>query len=495
MTSNVPTLENPTYDNLKSADESHQMHGFGHPYMQKAPKSLIVFESGSGCKLKDVNGNEYIDCLAGITVSNLGHGREEIAKVAYEQMCRLEVGSNQRNMTTQPAVQLCERLAELSKRCFGQPFDGARVYLTVGGAEGIEAAYHLALRYWNKSGLLGSSSPGYWKKKKIISLRNCYHGSTFIPASLKPEFSDYGWHRLTEGWENSKKEDNTLKFFNTIDAPHELFFNKNNIKEGENIGQAAARMLEERIQEMNPDEVAAFIFEPVQGDGGAVSFHPDFFPLARQVCDKYKVLMIADEIMAFAKTGKWFGMENYGVAPDIMVISKGISSGYLPMGAVIYRDNIWKTAMNSMSTKMMVSDIWQHDYTWSGHPTCCAVALKVMDILERDNLIDQAAIRGKRFLEILKDKLQGLKLVKDVRGSGVMLGIDLTSDIASDCEMRMLLEKKIVLRASSNKHCLLMTPPIIMTDEEFTQAAEALKDILNSWGAFGSAAMAKPRQW
>lgn len=140
--------------------------------------------------------------------------------------------------------------------------------------------------------------------------------------------------------------------------------------------------------------------------------HPDFFPLARQICDKHGVLMIADEIMAFAKTGSWFGMQRYGVAPDIMVISKGLTSGYLPMGAVIYTDKVWQTAMNSTSTKMMVSDIWQHDYTWSGHPTCAAVACKMLDIIEREGLIEKSAERGAVFLKILKEKLSGLHLVK-----------------------------------------------------------------------------------
>ncbi|KIJ52729.1 hypothetical protein M422DRAFT_64818 [Sphaerobolus stellatus SS14] len=451
------------------------MHGFSHPSMQKHP---IIFQSGDGGILKDVDGTEYIDLLGRITVSNLGHGREDIARIAYDQMRTLEIGSNQRNMTNDKAILLCQKLSDLAKEAYPGYFDGARVYLTAGGAEGVEAVYHLVLRYWDKSGIMGSSTRGYWKKK-LVGFRNCYHGSTFVPSSLKTEFYDYGWDRLTEG---------------CIDPPNEMFFNKDKIKPGENVGQAAARLLEEHILDEGPDSVAASIFEPVQGDGGAVPRHPDFFPLARQICDKHKVLMIADEIMAFAKTGTWFGMQQYNVASDIMIISKALTSGYLPMGAVIYTDRVWQTAMNSMSTKMMASDIWQHDYTWSGHPTCAAVALKVLEIIERDDMISKAAERGRTYLSILQKKLHGLRLVKDIRGRGLMLGIDLISDIGSDVGMRLLLEKKVVLKSSSNQHCLLMTPPAILTDEQFEKAADGIKDVLSSWQAHGENLVSKSRQ-
>ncbi|KIJ26279.1 hypothetical protein M422DRAFT_785289 [Sphaerobolus stellatus SS14] len=437
---NPSTLQNPNHDTLKVADQSHQMHGFSHPSMQKSP---VIFQSGDGGILKDVDGTEYIDLLGGITVSNLGHGREDIARIAYDQIRTLEIGN-----------------------AYPGYFDGARVYLTAGGAEGVEAG---ELSEWH----YGSSTRGYWKKK-LIGFRSCYHGSTFVPFSLMTEFYDYGWDRLTEGWSTEMKQHKDLHFFSSNDPPNEMFFNKDKIKQGENVGQAAARLLEEHILDEGPDSVAAFIFEPVQGDGGAVPHHPDFFPLARQICDKHKVLMIADEIMAFAKTGTWFGMQQYNVAPDIMIISKALTSGYLPMGAVIYTD--------------------RHDYTWSGHPTCAAVALKVLEIIVRDDMISKAAERGRTYLSILQKKLHGLRLVKDIRGRGLMLGIDLISDIGSDVGMRLLLEKKVVLKSSSNQHCLLMTPPAVLTDEQFEKAADGIKDVLSSWQARGENLVSKSRQ-
>lgn len=255
-----------------------------------------------------------------------------------------------------------------------------------------------------------------------------------------------------------------------------------------------ARQLEERILKEGAKTVAAFVFEPVQGDGGAVDMHPDFFPLAEKICKKYDVLMIADEIMSFAKTGHWFGMELYGVCPDIMVISKGLTCGYLPAGAVIYRSDIWQTAFNNISTKFMISDVWQHDYTWSGHPVCSAVALRALDIIEKENLIELCAQRGRDFLDILKSELDGVHTVQQVRGTGVMIGVDLISDIATDIEQKMLLEYGVVLRASVNKHCLLLTPPYSMTEGQFRRVATSLRKVLTSWATLAESAMSKSRQ-
>lgn len=153
-------------------------------------------------------------------------------------MSKLEVSSNQRNLTNTNAIKVCERLSGLAAQAFPKMED-ARVYLTAGGAEGIEAAYHLALRYWNKSGPLGTSVGGGYKKQKLISFRNCYHGSTFIAASMKPEISDYGWKRWMEGQPKEVYNSPVHKMFIDIDPPHEFFLDKSKIKPGENVGQAA----------------------------------------------------------------------------------------------------------------------------------------------------------------------------------------------------------------------------------------------------------------
>lgn len=154
-------------------------------------------------------------------------------------MSKLEVTSNQRNLTNTNAVKACERLSGLAAQAFPGKMTGSRVYLTAGGAEGIEAAYHLALRYWSKSGPFGSSVGGGYKKQKLISFRNCYHGSTFVAASMKPEMSDYGWKRWMEGQPKEVYGSPPHRMFVNIDPPHELFMDKSKMKKGENVGQAA----------------------------------------------------------------------------------------------------------------------------------------------------------------------------------------------------------------------------------------------------------------
>jgi adenosylmethionine-8-amino-7-oxononanoate aminotransferase len=154
-------------------------------------------------------------------------------------MSKLEVSSNQRTLTNNNAIKVCERLSGLAARAFPEKMTGSRVYLTAGGGDGIGAAYHLALRYWNKSGPLGSSVEGGWKKQKVVSFPNCYRGSIFIPASMKPEFSDYGWKRWMDGQSKDAYRSPSYRMFLNIDPPHELFMDKSKMFPGENVGQAA----------------------------------------------------------------------------------------------------------------------------------------------------------------------------------------------------------------------------------------------------------------
>lgn len=177
-----------------------------------------------------------------------------------------------------------------------------------------------------------------------------------------------------------------------------------------------------------------------------------------------------------------------------MVISKGLTCSYLPTEAVIYGSDIWKTAFNNISNKMVLSDAWQHDYTWSGHPVCSAVALRALDIIDQENLIDLYVKRGRVFLDIFKSELEGLHTVQQVSRTGVMIGIDLISDLATDIEQKVLLEHAIILRSSTNKHCLLLTPPYSMADEQFEKVAESLRKGLRSFATLGESAISKSRQ-
>ncbi|KAL7752918.1 hypothetical protein RI367_001367 [Sorochytrium milnesiophthora] len=475
------------YEKLKESDRAHHVHGFSNPAITK---SMIIFEDGDGAELTDVLGTKYLDALGGLTTTLIGHGRKELAQVAFDQMTRLEFIGNQKNNSNPRVIELIEKLLTLSnKEIPDRNYQSA--FFCADGASAVDEAIHLAWRYWDKKGPLGTSTLGYWKKKKIISFKNCYHGTTFLPASLKPELSEHGWHRLMEGLDESVVNHPAHKIFQSIDFPNEFFFNKDKINEYENVGQAAARLLEETIINADPDQVAAFVFEPVQGEGGAVVPHPDFFPLARKICDKHGVLMIADEIMTFTKTGKWFASATFSASPDLIVISKALTSGYLPLSSVIFSKAVADTAFGSLTTKLNPAEVWQGDKTYSGHPTCCAVASRNLEIVERENAIERSGEKGRLFLRILKEKLGNLHVVRDVRGCGLMLGLDFASNIADEVEVKVTQEYKILLRASSNHHCILMTPSVVMTEEQFTKVADALHAVLTSWATLAENAISR----
>lgn len=246
--------------------------------------------------------------------------------------------------------------------------------------------------------------------------------------------------------------------------------------EGETIGQAAARLLEEAIQKEGPDTVAAFIAEPVQGAGGVIVPPDDYFPNIREVCNKYEILFIADEVITgFGRTGKWFALSHWNVEPDILVFAKGITSGYLPLGGIMISDDIREVMDN-----VPVEDRWMHAYTYSGHPTCCAVALKNLEIIENEGLVERAAEGGRRLLEGFQT-LYALKAVGDVRGLGMMAAVELVSDRETrepfdaaekvgDRVRGEMLKQGLFTRTRGE--IITFAPPLVTTDEQIERIIE-----------------------
>ncbi len=206
-----------------------------------------------------------------------------------------------------------------------------------------------------------------------------------------------------------------MPHFIHLDFPNGNYFPRDQIRNDENLEQAAARVFEETVfKHSGTEEICAFLFEPIQGDGGCVIPHDDYFPLISKICDKYDILMIADEVVTgFGRTGKWFAMEHWKVQPDIITFSKGVSSGYLPLGGVIMTDDVKRTALDSRPE----GEEWIHDYTFAG--SCCPAiaALMNQEIMERENLVEACAEKGVKFLSLLTDALSGLPIVMDVRGA------------------------------------------------------------------------------
>src|SRR5687767_5137264 len=349
---------------LVKADQEHLIHPLHHPIDNAEP---MIYVRGRGATITDATGRDYLDGLAGLWNVNVGHGRAELADAAAAQIKEIAYFSAYTGSSNVPAITLASRLVDLASNVF------AAVFFTSGGAESNESAFKTARFYWKTQG-----KPD---KIKVIARTNAYHGVT-LQAMSATGMSPY-WKMFEP------------RVPNFLHVPTCYPYRQEGAKPGETAGQTAARLLEEAILREGPDTVAAFIAEPIHGGGGVLYPTDDYFPLVRQVCDRHKVLFIADEVITgFCRTGKWFAMEHWKVNPDILSFAKGVSSGYLPLGGIMVSKAI-KEAMDTVK----LEDRWMHAYTYSGHPTCCAVGIKNLEIMEKERLWERAAVMGKRLHE------------------------------------------------------------------------------------------------
>jgi adenosylmethionine-8-amino-7-oxononanoate aminotransferase len=256
------------------------------------------------------------------------------------------------------------------------------------------------------------------------------------------------------------------------------------VKPGETIGQAASRELEEKILAEGADTVAAFIAEPVQGAGGVIVPPDDYFPNIRRICDKYDVLFIADEVITgFGRTGSWFALGRWGVEPDIMSFAKGVTSGYLPLGGIMLSDRIRDAVLSAP-----YENRWMHAFTYSGHPTCCAVGLKNIEIIEREGLVKNAAEMGARLLNGLKT-LDEFAAVGDVRGLGLMAAVELVSDRATKApndpaqEIGERVRQECVKRGLYTRirgDVIMLSPPLVIREDQVDRIVEIVREALQA---------------
>jgi putrescine---pyruvate transaminase len=376
-------------------DQEHFVHPQFHPNDHKQP---FVWVSGQGARMRTADGREFIDGLACLWNVTLGHGRKELAQTAMRQMEQLAFTTSYIGHTNIPAVQLAEKLSQLCYPSINHFF------FSSGGGDANDSAIKTARFFWN--------SQGKPDKLKIIGREHGYHGVTIgaMNATGIPGF----WNMFSS----------KLPGFLHIPSPYPYRYVSSNPSVSQ--GRAAADELEKAILREGADTVAAFIAEPVQGAGGLMVPQDDYFPRIREICDKYAVLFIADEVITgFGRLGRWFGLDHWNVEPDIISFAKGITSGYLPLGGIGISDRVFKVLADAPPDKR-----WMHAFTYSAHPTCCAVALGTIDILEREGLIEEAGRKGKKLLAGLK-QLASLENVGDVRGLGLMCGVELVEDRAT----------------------------------------------------------------
>lgn len=439
----------PRHTSAIDADRAHLMHPLHHP---SAYATTRVWVSGKGALIKDNTGREYIDGLAGLWNVNVGHGRAELGEAASRQMATLAFHSAYAGGTNEPAIALADRLSTLVYPSINTFF------FTSGGAESTETSIKTARFYWKVAG-----KPD---KFKVISRRRAYHGLTLAAMSATG---------LSAFWPMFEPR---TPGFSHIDAPDPYRFV--NTDPSISLGVAAANQLEAAILSEGPDTVAAFIAEPVQGAGGVIVPPHDYFIRIREICNKYDVLLIADDVITgFGRTGRWFGLEHFGVEPDIMQFAKGITSGYVPLGGIGVSDTL-RDAINSVPA----SKRWMHAFTYSGHPTCCAVALRNLDILEREKLVDRAAVAGERLLRGLRT-LESMDGVGNVRGLGLMAAVEVVADKATKQSFPpeagitqkltdALLDRGLYTRVALDSVCL--APPLVTTDAEIDRIVEIVRE-------------------
>ncbi|HSU06091.1 MAG TPA: aspartate aminotransferase family protein [Acetobacteraceae bacterium] len=377
---------------LMDLDRRRLVHPLHHP---KELAGAHLFVEGRGAMLRTADGREYIDGLSCLWNVNAGHGRKELADAAARQMEQLAYASAYSGFTNEPAIRLADRIVGLAYA------NSSAVYFTTGGAESNESAFKTARYYWKRMG-----KPN---KVKIISRFYGYHGVTMaaMSATQLPGYQKMFGPLVPE--------------FVQVPPPYAYRWPGNG-----DAGIEAADAVEKAIMDNGADSIAAVIAEPVQGAGGVIVPPASYFPRLRQICDKHDVLLIADEVITgFGRTGRWFALGHWGVQPDIVSFAKGVTSGYLPLGGIILSDRVHRALEDAP-----MDERYMHAATYSGHPTCCAVGLANLDVLEREGLAERSAVVGRRLLAGL-ETLKTVPVVGEVRGLGMMCAVELVEDRGS----------------------------------------------------------------
>ncbi len=414
-----------------------------------------IMAEGSGLTLTDVEGRRYLDAVAGLWCVNIGYGRTEVADAMAAQARRLAYYHTFSSMSNEPQIRLADRLLGIA------PGRMSKVFFANSGSEANDTQVKLVWYYNNLRG-----KP---QKKKIISRVGGYHGSTVASASLTglPMF-----HRAF---------DLPIGTVLHTSPPYHYRDAAPGVSEEAYAG-ALATDLDALIQREGPDTVAAFIAEPVMGAGGVLVPPRTYFDRVQAVLRKYEVLMIADEVICgFGRLGRFFGSDVYGINPDLVTVAKGLTSGYFPLSAVILSDGVWSV----LQTGSPEVGAFAHGFTYSGHPVGAAVAMANLDILIGEDMVGNSERVGAYLQSSLRERFQANALVGDVRGLGLIAGIELVADRASrrpfDPALKVAqqvaarcLEDGLIVRALPVGHVIALSPPLCITRDQVDRVVEGL---------------------
>ena len=448
------------YDNaeLKRLDMAHHLPPQSDYKLQHELGGSRIITRADGCIITDAEGRSLLDGMAGLWCVNVGYGREELARVVYEQMLELPYYNSFFKTTTPPTVRLAAKVAE--KMQIGNP-DLTHVFFNASGSEANDTVFRLVRYYWDLK--------GEHQRKVFISRRNAYHGSTVAGASL--------------GGMTFMHEQGDLPIPGIEHVAQPYHFGEAFGEDEEAFSSRMAAAIEERILSVGPDKVAAFIGEPVQGAGGVIIPPKSYWPKVEAICRKYGILLVCDEVICgFGRLGHWFGHQYYGIRPDLIAMAKGMSSGYLPISAVGVSKKIVDTLLEKGGD-------FVHGYTYSGHPTCAAVALANIDIMDNEHLVERTReVTGPYLANALK-RLDAHPLVGEARSLGLIGAVEIVAEkgtnkrftgkegTAGPIVRDLCIKNGLMVRGI--RDTIVMCPPLIITQSEIDRIVDIIEKSLD----------------
>lgn len=440
---------------IQQLDAQHHLHPFSDHQSLRGSGSVRVIVKGEGPYVIDSEGHRILDGMAGLWTTNIGYGNKELAQAAYDQMVELPFYNTFFKTTHPPVVELSRKLAEIAPAHLNQVFFGSS------GSESNDTAIRLIRHYW--------ALKGEPRRRIIISRKNAYHGSTIAAGSMGgmshvhqhsyPVYEGFR-HVMDPYWYGDSFPGETPEAF----------------------GLRAARAIEEEILRCGPENVAAFAGEPVQGAGGVKIAPSTYWPEVQRIVDKYGILLLADEVITgFGRLGTWFASDFYGIRPNLITFAKAATSGYIPLSGVLVDDKI-------VEALMAKDDDFNHGYTFSGHPVACAVALKNLEIMERDRLVPKVKEFTGPALAKLLDRFKDHPLVGEVRTVGMMGAIELVADKKTRRRFDNLGRVGLICRDHFFREGFIMravwdtmvcAPPLTWEEQQFEEAGRVIQKALD----------------
>ena len=442
---------NRTTKQWQDIDTAHHLHPFTD-YKSLAKEGTNVIVKADGAYLTNTDDKQFLDAMSGLWCVNVGYGRKSLAEVAYKQMQELPYYNSFFKTATAPSIELAQQLAEIA------PNDLNHAFFSSSGSEANDTVVRMVRRYWDLKG-----KPN---KKTFISREYAYHGSTMTGVSLGGMTAMHAQGGMMPG-------------FDHVMPPY--WYKYGGDMTPEEFGIFTANKIEEKINEIGPENIAAFIGEPIQGAGGVIIPPDSYWPRVQEICNQYDILLVVDEVICgFGRTGQWFGSDTYNIKPDIITMAKGISSGYIPLSGIMVGNRVTETLVDEGGE-------FYHGYTYSGHPVACAVAIENLKIIREENLIESSQ-KTSLYLEERMKEIADHPLVGEVRMKSFIGAVELVKDK----DKREMFEETGVTGGICRDYCIqqglimravrdgmIFCPPLIFNNNHIDELVDKLKKALD----------------